>query len=106
MLAILEKYLPFYLSGIKTTLLLSVFSLIIGLILGTILAIMRLSKVKVLSVISKIYIEIFRGTPLFVQLTMVYVGLSMISPINFSNFTGGLIAVSLNAAAYISEIII
>lgn len=105
MLAILEKYLPFYLSGIKTTLLLSLFSLIIGLILGTILAIMRLSKVKVLSVISKIYIEIFRGTPLFVQLTMVYVGLSMISPINFSNFTGGLIAVSLNAAAYISEII-
>lgn len=105
MFALLQKYYPFYLSGIKTTILLSLFSLIIGLVLGTVLSIMRLSKVKVLSIISKIYIEIFRGTPLFVQLTMVYVGLSIISPINFSNFTGGLIAISLNSAAYIAEII-
>ena len=105
MLNLLQKYFPFYLSGIKTTILLSFFSLIIGLLLGTILSIMRFSKVKIFSIVSKIYIEIFRGTPLFVQLTMVYVGLSMISPINFSNFTGGLIAISLNSAAYIAEII-
>ncbi|MDO5755550.1 MAG: amino acid ABC transporter permease [Tissierellia bacterium] len=105
MLHLLSKYRYYYITGIKTTLLLSLFSLILGSALGVILSLMRLSKNKFFNFISTVYVEIFRGTPLFVQLSMVYIGISMVLGLNISAFVGGLIAVSLNSAAYISEII-
>ncbi|MCI5839225.1 MAG: amino acid ABC transporter permease [Peptoniphilaceae bacterium] len=105
MFDIIINYRQFYLSGIGITILLSALSLLIGSVLGILLAIMKLSKSKILNLISLCYIELLRGTPLFVQLSLVYIGIPIVTGISISPFIGGLIAVGLNSAAYVAEII-
>ncbi len=105
MFEILNNYGIYYWKGIMYTLALSGLSLIIGTLLGLFLSLMRLSKNKFANLFSKVYISIFRGTPLFVQLTLVHFGLYQVSSLTLSPFVSGLIAVSLNSAAYVAEII-
>lgn len=105
MVQFLQKYGSFYWIGIKYTLILSVLSLFFGFFLGTLLALTRLSKHKVLSYLATAYIEFFRGTPLMVQLYMVYFGSFIVFGLDMNRFISGLIAVSLNSAAYVAEII-
>ncbi|WP_374212447.1 amino acid ABC transporter permease [Tissierella sp. MB52-C2] len=102
---LLVKYKYYYLTGIKITLLISFLSLIIGGTLGALLSLLRLSKYKILKFISTIYIEAVRGTPMMVQIALVYFGSYVIMGVNMDGFLAALIAVSLNSAAYIAEII-
>ena len=99
------EYKYYYLIGIRTTLLISFLSLIIGTALGALLSLFKLSKVKILRAISTIYIEIVRGTPMMVQIALVYFGSYVIMGVNMDGFLAALIAVSLNSAAYVAEII-
>lgn len=99
------EYKDYYLIGIKVTLLISFLSLAIGTTLGALLSIFKLSKVKILKGISTIYIEIVRGTPMMVQIALVYFGSYVIMGVNMDGFLAALIAVSLNSAAYVAEII-
>ncbi|GMG97797.1 amino acid ABC transporter permease [Tepidimicrobium xylanilyticum] len=99
------EYRDYYVIGIKITLLLSFLSLIIGTTLGSILCLLKLSKVKILKLFSSIYIEAFRGTPMMVQIALVYFGSYVILGVNMNAFLAALIAVSLNSAAYVAEII-
>ena len=66
---------------------------------------MRLSRSKILKFISTIYIEIIRGTPIIVQISMVYFGSYVLLGIDINKFLSALIAVALNSAAYVAEII-
>ena len=102
---LLVKYKYYYLTGIKITLLISFLSLIIGGTLGALLSLLKLSKYKILKFISTIYIEAVRGTPMMVQIALVYFGSYVIMGVNMDGFLAALIAVSLNSAAYIAEII-
>ena len=97
------KYWPLFLEGATTTVLLSFFSVIVGVGCGTLMALARLSQNKVLSKAAKVYIDIIRGTPLLVQLYLVYFGLATVLDLN--DFVSGVIAVSVNTTAYIAEII-
>lgn len=97
----LLEYFPFYLEGIKVTLLLSLLTVIFGTILGLVICILKLSKYKVLKSIATIYVEIIRGTPLIVQLIIIHYGFNL----NITELTSATIALSINSAAYISEII-
>ena len=97
------KYWPLFLEGATTTVLLSFFSVIVGVGCGTLMALARLSTNKFLSKAAKIYIDIIRGTPLLVQLYLVYFGLATVLDLN--DFVSGVIAVSVNTTAYIAEII-
>lgn len=97
----LLKYYPFYIEGIKITLLLSLLTIIFGTLLGLILCILKISKYKFLRSIASIYIEIIRGTPLLVQLIVIHYGFK----INITEMTSATIALSINSAAYIAEII-
>ena len=97
------KYWPLFLEGATTTLLLSFFSVIVGVGCGTLMALARLSSNKFLSKAAKVYIDIIRGTPLLVQLYLVYFGLATVLDLN--DFVSGVIAVSVNTTAYIAEII-
>lgn len=99
------EYKQYYLIGIKVTLMLSFFSLIIGTTLGGLLSLLRLSKFKLLKAIATIYIEVFRGTPMIVQIALVYFGSYALMGVNIDGFIAALIAVSLNSAAYVAEII-
>ena len=97
------KYWPLFLEGTTTTVLLSFSSVIVGVGCGTLMALARLSQNKFLSKAAKVYIDIIRGTPLLVQLYLVYFGLATVLDLN--DFVSGVIAVSVNTTAYIAEII-
>ncbi len=106
---VLNEATPLLLEGLKMTVLISLFALIIGMLLGLITCLMNMSRFKVLKVLSGVYIWIIRGTPMLVQAFIVFFGIpqviSMFHP-NFrlDAFTAGLITLSLNAGAYLSEI--
>ena len=102
-MALIIKYWPLVLEGATTTVLLSFFSVIVGVGCGTLMALARLSSNKFLSKAAKVYIDIIRGTPLLVQLYLVYFGLATVLDLN--DFVSGVIAVSVNTTAYIAEII-
>lgn len=99
------EYKHYYITGIKVTLLLSFLSLIAGVLLGTFLSLLKMSKYKLLSSISTAYIEVFRGTPMMVQIALVYFGSYVVMGMSMDGFLAALIAVSLNSAAYVAEII-
>ncbi len=96
----LPKYYKFFLSGTGYTLLLSALTVVFGLIGGLALALMKTSKNKVLKTIAVSYIEFVRGTPLLIQLYIVYYGIKDIPML-----AAGVVAMSLNSSAYIAEII-
>jgi len=115
--AFLDKYYMLYLIGAKNTLLLAIFAIISGIIIGISLALMRISKYRLLKFISSSYIELVRGTPLLVQLYIIYYGFQMLGinfpnisifkdvlGINSSDFIAGAITLGLNSAAYVGEI--
>ncbi|MBQ8851288.1 MAG: amino acid ABC transporter permease [Oscillibacter sp.] len=105
-IGLLEKYYPVYLEGLWGTLWLSAVTVILGTILGMFVALMRMSKVKVLNWISDAYIEILRGTPTLLQLYFFWLGLPKLFPfMELSDTTCILVAMTVNASAYISEII-
>lgn len=97
----LLKYYPFYIEGIKITLLLALLTIIFGTLLGLVICIFKISKYKILRAIASIYIEIIRGTPLLVQLIIIHYGFR----INITEITSATVALSINSAAYIAEII-
>ncbi|MBE9607333.1 amino acid ABC transporter permease [Acetobacteraceae bacterium H6797] len=94
----------YLLQGVLVTIGLTIATMCIGLVLGTVLALMRLSGSIVLSSFSQFYIWIFRGTPLLLQLVLIYTGLPQIG-IKLGVLPSALLALSLNEAAYLSETI-
>lgn len=101
----LQEFIPMFLQGIKNTLLLSLIGIFFGIILGMILSLFRLSRFKILKGISLTYLEFFRCTPLMVQAFFIFFATPELFGIRFSPFYAGAIAMSLNSAAYVSEII-
>lgn len=99
------KYRYYYFTGIKITLLLSFGALVIGTTLGSLLSLARLSKNKILKFIARVYIEIVRGTPMMVQISLVYFGSYALLGVDMNGFVAALIAVALNSTAYVAEII-
>jgi polar amino acid transport system permease protein len=93
---------PFLLEGAVTTLWLTAASLSAGLLLGIGLAVMRLSGNPALSGIAAFYCWVFRGTPLLVQLLIIYTGLPLFG-LRFSVVQAALLGLALNEAAYLSE---
>ncbi|AXY33215.1 cystine ABC transporter permease [Yersinia pseudotuberculosis] len=93
---------PFLLKGAGLTLQLSLGGMFLGLLLGFMLAMMRLSHFWPFSLISRFYVSIFRGTPLIAQLFMIYYGLPQFG-IELDPMPAALIGLSLNTAAYTSE---
>lgn len=99
-----SKYGTFYLKGTGVTLGLSVLGVLFGSLFGAVLALMKLSKNKFFKGIALVYIEYVRGTPLLVQIFLVYFGTGVLG-LNLSAFAAGAIAVCLNSGAYVAEII-
>jgi His/Glu/Gln/Arg/opine family amino acid ABC transporter permease subunit len=97
--------LPYIAGGVAVTLKFSFFSLLCGLPLGVILAIGKLSNTFVLEKIATAYTAVFRGTPLLVQLGIIFYATPQLIGYPISAFEAGILAFSLNSAAYSSEII-
>lgn len=102
-----SKLIKAVLAGAKVTIALSIISIVIGLLIGIIVSVIRYLRIPVLSQILGVYVSFFRGTPVLVQLFLLYFGLPQIFPIlkGMSGFTATYIALGLNASAYISEVL-
>lgn len=99
------KYKHYYLTGIAITLLLSFLALIIGAVLGSLISLLKISKNKFLGFLATAYIEVVRGIPMIVQISLVFYGSDVLFGVDMSPFMASLVAVSLNSAAYVAEII-
>ena len=96
--------LKFLLSGLTTTIYISVISIIISMILGLIVAIPSLAKNKFLTYINISYVEIVRAVPLLVLILWIYYGLPIMTGISFSPFVSGIIALAISESAFQAEI--
>ena len=107
---IIRQALPNLILGALITLQLTAASILLGLIGGSLVGIARLSSSKLVSLLARFYVDFFRGTPLLVQLFMIYFGLpsliqSLGLPLQLNQWTAAIAALSLNSAAYIAEIV-
>ncbi len=100
-----DKYYMVYLTGLWGTLWISVATVLTGALLGMLVALMRMSHSKVLNVVSGAYVEVLRGTPILLQLYFFWIGLPKLIPFELSDTQCIVIALAVNASAFISEII-
>lgn len=101
---LIRQSLPFLLQGAVYTILLSVGGMGFGLLIGFGLALMRRSKRRALTIPARVYISFIRGTPLLVQLFLIYYGLAQFG-LRFDPIPAALLGFSLNIGGYAAEII-
>jgi polar amino acid transport system permease protein len=100
---VFQKF-PILLKGCLVTLEISALSLLIGMVFGIVIALCRMASNKTLSSLSFFYIWSVRGTPLLVQLYILYFGLPQLG-IKLPSMVAGVLGLSLNTGAYIAEIV-
>lgn len=105
-IGLLEKYYLVYLQGLWGTLWISAVTVFLGTVLGVLIAVLRMSRSKVLNGIAGAYIEVLRGTPILLQLYFFWIGLPKLLPfLELSDTQCIVVALVINASAYIAEII-
>lgn len=104
MIRIAMTKMPVFLEGAGITLQLAAWTVILGSFFGILVALMRLSKLRLIRWISTAYVEFLRGTPLLVQVLIVYFGLPQLG-VKMPRMTAGIVALTINSAAYMSEIV-
>ncbi len=109
----LPEYWPYFRNGVFCTLLLAFFTVLLAILPAVGLALMRLSKNKGLNFIASAFIEIIRGTPMLVQISIIYYGLfggvrlpntEILGVVQFSMFLPCIIALAINSSAYVAEV--
>ncbi len=114
LIKIITGYKYYLLLGIRVTIVVSLCASMLGMIFGTILALVKRTKFKPLKWLTSLYVEIVRGTPVLVQISMVYYGLPMIGVsfpnvevggVTFDRLFAGIVALAINSTAYICEIV-
>jgi glutamine transport system permease protein len=102
---IIVSALPILLKGLQVTLYIFLIAIILGFIIGLVIALLRLAPLKILNWIAKAYVDAIRGTPFIVQLFFIYFGVNSLQVISLNSTTAGIITVAINAGAYFAEII-
>lgn len=97
--------IPYILKGLEVTLKIVAVSAIAGFMLGTLLALCKIARIRVLNIAADLYTSIFRGTPLVLQLMIIYFGVPQMIGYDIPAFLAAVLAFSLNSGAYMSEII-
>jgi His/Glu/Gln/Arg/opine family amino acid ABC transporter permease subunit len=96
--------LPFLLGAVVNTIEVSVASIVLGLVIGWLLGLFSVSHTSWLKRLTFGYVQFFRGTPLLVQILLVYFGIAGLG-LNLSAFQAGVLALGLNTGAYTAEIV-
>ncbi|WP_423801169.1 amino acid ABC transporter permease [Neobacillus sp. SAB-20_R2A] len=102
---IITAALPILIKGLEVTLYIFVIAIILGFLIGLLMALLRLAPFKILNWIAKVYVDAIRGTPFIVQLFFIYFGVNSLHLVSLNNTTAGIITVAINAGAYFAEII-
>lgn len=106
MVDIWSKYWKLFLGqGLLVTLELTVFAVGIGIVFGTLIAMMKMSRFGLIRFVASAYIEVIRGTPILLQLYLFYFILPQAIPLKLTQFMWVAVALSFNSAAYVSEVI-
>ncbi len=100
-----EKYSSVYISGLFGTLWISLVTVLLGTVLGMLVALLRMSRFRAARAAAGAYIEVLRGTPILLQLYFFWIGLPKIMPFELTDTQCIVTALVINASAYISEII-
>jgi His/Glu/Gln/Arg/opine family amino acid ABC transporter permease subunit len=101
--SVVSQYRSWIVAGAWVTFRMAVAGIGIALILGLLVALIRMSRFKVISSLGDAYIQFFRGMPLFVFLIWVYYGMAMLTGVNIPSVTTGLLCLSMLHAAYLAE---
>jgi glutamine transport system permease protein len=109
-LSIIFNAMPSLLQGALVTLQLTAMSVFLGMISGSLIGIARLSPILPLRWLTRVYVDFFRGTPLLVQIFMIYFGIPAVTQefgitLRFDRLVAAVVALSLNSAAYLAEIV-
>ncbi len=102
---LLTKYWPIYLEGLWGTIWISVVVVLLGSIIGALLAFGKMSKKRILNIPINIYIEIVRGTPILLQLVFFYFGVAELVPFELPKIYWIIMALVVNSSAYVAEVI-
>ena len=97
--------IPYILKGLEVTLKIVAVSALAGFVLGTLLALCKIARIRVLNIAADLYTSIFRGTPLVLQLMIIYFGVPQMTGYDIPAFLAAVLVFSLNSGAYMSEII-
>lgn len=103
--SIMIQYMPMLMDGVKMTILLTLASVLVGVVLGLVVALMKMSKLKLLQILASTYIEIVRGTPILVQLFIIFYGLPQLLGFTIPEFPSAVAALGFNSGAYVAEVI-
>lgn len=101
---VIWDYRQVFVRGVQVTAILTVWALLIGMALGLLLGLMRSSRLRLLRVPAAVYIDVFRATPILVQLVWIYYALPILSGVQMGNIASASVGIGLHAAAYIAEI--
>lgn len=106
------NYYQYFLRGTQTTVIVSLITVLLGTVLGCLIALLRLSKFRLCAGFAKLYITVIRGTPLLVQLYIVYYQLHFIPwpegsilGVELARVMPCILALSMNSTAYVAEVI-
>ena len=104
---LMKEYWQVYLiTGVTNTLILTLIAVLMGSILGALVALLKMSRFRIIRFFASVYIEIIRGTPILLQIYVFYFVLPQVFPLlNFSSFVWVAISLCINSAAYVSEVI-
>lgn len=102
--SVVGQYSSWIVTGVEITILISIISMALALILGLLVALLRMSPLAPVRWITSLYIQIFRGVPLLVFLIWLYFGFSFLTGINFAAFQAGVICLSVQYSAFLAEI--
>jgi polar amino acid transport system permease protein len=97
--------IPYILKGLQVTLQIVAVAALLGFALGTLLALFKIARIKALGLLADGYTSIFRGTPLVLQLMLIYYGLPQLIGYDISAYLAAVLAFGLNSGAYMSEVI-
>ena len=103
--SVIWESIPTLLVGVKLTIWITFFGLLIGFFLGTLAGLGKTVRSQILNRISAVYVETIRGTPLMVQVMFIYFGLPMAAGTRVPPLVAGVTAIALNSGAYIAEIV-
>ncbi|UOE94618.1 amino acid ABC transporter permease [Alkalihalobacillus sp. LMS39] len=99
------EVIPYLVDGLKYTLIITFVGVFFGFLVGAGAGLARLSKNKLIYMLATIYVEVVRGTPILAQILLLYMGISDLFGINLDKVLASIIAIALNAGAYIAEIV-
>lgn len=102
---VLKQAMPYLLDGLQTTVVVFVIAIILGFIIGLILALFRLAPIAPLRWIARIIVDLVRGTPVLVQMFFIYFGINSLQIVSLDKEVAGIFTIAINAGAYYSEII-